>query len=410
MVTLRGSSARGITMGLIGLFWLAVGPGLPAAEAQQYKYTGAASCGASNCHGSTKPKADFPKLDESVQWAKKDRHAQAYATLLNEKLKSGVSPSKIAKGLNLAKAEASERCLTCHAVNVPVALRGPKFDVTEGVHCDGCHGPAEKWLEPHAEKGWTHEQSVKVGMYDTKNLLLRAEKCVSCHLQIDTDMVAAGHPEPLTIELDTFSENMPPHWATKGAWTRTRIWGLGQVISLREAAKQVGARAKANASAKLMDEALSKVRGHFVIAKHLLAVTAPPVATGLGQDVAALNEAVTKGDKATAQTVAAKIATTAGQEAPKIATRDFDQAATQRLIKSVAGDADAIGAAGIKAAELAAMSLDRLSSTYFKGINAKADKSVNDALDAMFGAVENPAKYDAKEFMGQIKAFDKSFK
>ncbi len=386
----RRWGARGIAMGL--------------------KYTGAASCSASNCHGSTKPKADFPKLDESVQWAKKDRHAQAYATLLNEKLKSGVSPSKIAKVLNLAKAEASERCLTCHAVNVPVALRGPKFDVTEGVHCDGCHGPAEKWLEPHAEKGWTHEQSVKVGMYDTKNLLLRAEKCVSCHLQIDTDMVAAGHPEPLTIELDTFSENMPPHWATKGAWTRTRIWGLGQVISLREAAKQVGARAKANASAKLMDEALSKVRGHFVIAKHLLAVTAPPVATGLGQDVAALNDAVTKGDKATAQTLAAKISTAAAQEAPKIATRDFDQATTQRLIKSVAGDADAIGAAGIKAAELAAMSLDRLSSTYFKGINAKADKSVSDALDAMFGAVEDPAKYDAKEFVAQVKAFDKSFK
>src|SRR5207247_4436499 len=163
--------------------------------------------------------------------------------------------------------------------------------------------------------------------------------------------------DPLTSNKGTCSYVIPPHWATKRAWTRTRIWGLGQVISLREAAKQVGARAKANASAKLMDEALSKVRGHFVIAKHLLAVTAPPVATGLGQDVAALNEAVTKGDKATAQTVAAKIATTAGQEAPKIATRDFDQAATQRLIKSVAGDADAIGAAGIKAAELAAMSL-----------------------------------------------------
>jgi hypothetical protein len=325
-------------------------------------------------------------------------------------LKSGVSPSKIAKGLNLAKAETSERCLTCHAVNVPAALRAAKFDVTEGVHCDGCHGPAEKWLEPHAEKGWTHEQSVKVGMYDTKNLLLRAEKCVSCHLQIDTDMVAAGHPEPLTIELDTFSENMPPHWGTKGAWTRTRIWGLGQVISLREAAKQVGARAKANASATLMDEAMSKVRGHFVMAKHVLAVTAPPVATGLGQDVAALNDAVTKGDKATVQTLAAKISSAAGQEAPKIATRDFDQATTQRLIKSVAGDADVIGAAGIKAAELAAMSLDRLSSTYFKGINAKADKSVSDALDAMFGAVENPAKYDAKEFVAQVKAFDKSFK
>src|SRR5262249_35418707 len=238
MVTLRGSNAR-LAMGLIGFFWLIVGPGLRSAEAQQQKYTGAASCSASNCHGSTKAKPDYPKLDESVLWAKKDRHAQAYATLLNEKLKSGVSPSSIAKGLNIAKAETSERCLTCHAVNVPVALRGPKFDISEGVHCDGCHGPAEKWLEPHAEKGWTHEQSVKVGMYDTKNLLLRAEKCVACHLQIDTDLVTAGHPETLTIELDTFSENMPPHWGTKGTWTRTRIWSLGQVISLREAAKQV---------------------------------------------------------------------------------------------------------------------------------------------------------------------------
>ena len=76
----------------------------------------------------------------------------------------------------------------------------------------------------------------------------------------------------------------------------------------------------------------------------------------------------------------------------------------------MAGDADAIGAAGIKAAELAAMTLDRLSSTYFKGINAKADKAVNDALDGMFGAVENPVKYDAKAFVTQVKAFDKSFK
>src|SRR2546425_12723219 len=113
---------------------------------------------------------------------------------------------------------------------------------------------------------------------------------------------------------------MPPHWATKGAWTRTRIWGLGQVISLREAAKQVGARAKANASAKLMDEALSKGRGHFVIAKHLLAVTAPPMGTGLGQDVAALNEAGTKGDKATPPTPAPQNSTPAAHEAPKIAT------------------------------------------------------------------------------------------
>src|SRR5262249_56943340 len=127
-----------------------------------------------------------------------------------------VRPSKIAQALKIPKAEASDRCLSCHAVNVKAQMRGPKFDIAEGVHCEGCHGPSEKWLEPHAEKGWTHEQSVKLGMYDTKNLLMRAEKCVSCHLAIDQELVAAGHPDLLAYELDTFSALMPPHWRDKG--------------------------------------------------------------------------------------------------------------------------------------------------------------------------------------------------
>ena len=32
------------------------------------KYTGAASCGASNCHGNTKPKADYPRMNENMPW------------------------------------------------------------------------------------------------------------------------------------------------------------------------------------------------------------------------------------------------------------------------------------------------------------------------------------------------------
>ncbi|HEY2993768.1 MAG TPA: multiheme c-type cytochrome, partial [Methylomirabilota bacterium] len=213
-----------------------------------YKYTGAASCGSSSCHGSNKPKAEFPKMNENIIWTQKDKHAKAYATLTNEKLKSGVSPAKIAQNLKIAKAETSSKCLVCHAVDVKPEQRGPKFDISEGVHCDGCHGPAEKWLEPHAEKGWTHEQSVKLGMYDTKSFLLRAEKCVSCHLAIEHEMVAAGHPDLLAFELDTFSATMPPHWRDKGTWAGTKAWATGQLISLREAAKQLGDRAAGNAS------------------------------------------------------------------------------------------------------------------------------------------------------------------
>ncbi len=369
-----------------------------------YKYTGAASCGASNCHGSTKPKADFPKLNENVVWFQKDKHAKAYATLTNEKLKSGVSPSKIATNLKIAKAETSSKCLVCHAVDVKPELRGPKFDISEGVHCDGCHGPAEKWLEPHAEKGWTHEQSVKLGMYDTKSFLLRAEKCVSCHLAIEHEMVAAGHPDLLAFELDTFSATMPPHWRDKGAWAGSKAWATGQVISLREAAKQLGDRAAGNASGPLLTDALGKVQGHGAVVRVLLGVVAADAQKSVEADIAALADAVGKGDKAKVGATAKNLANTMNQQAPKIAAREFDQASTKKIMGDIAGSADAIGTVGVRGAEQAAMALDRLYSTFSKAPGQKPDKAVGDALDRMFGTIEDPKKFDGKKFAAEAKA------
>ena len=123
---------------------------------------------APNAMATRLPRADFPKMNENIVWQQKDKHAKAYDTLTNERLKSGREPVRRSpRSSSIAKAETSDRCLVCHAVNAKPELRGPKFDIAEGVHCEGCHGPAEKWLESHAEKGWTHEQSVKLGMYDT---------------------------------------------------------------------------------------------------------------------------------------------------------------------------------------------------------------------------------------------------
>jgi len=375
-----------------------------------YKYTGAASCGASNCHGSTKPKADFPKLNENIVWFQKDKHAKAYATLTNEKLKSGVSPSKIATNLKIGKAETSSKCLVCHAVDVKPELRGPKFDISEGVHCDGCHGPAEKWLEPHAEKGWTHEQSVKLGMYDTKNFLLRADKCVSCHLAIEHEMVAAGHPDLLAFELDTFSATMPPHWRDKGAWAGSKAWATGQVISLREAAKQLGDRAAANASGALLTDALGKVQGHGAVVRVLLGVVAADAQKSVEADIAALADAVGKGDKAKVAATAKNLAATMNAQAPKVAAREFDQASTKKIMGDIAGSADAIGAVGVRGAEQAAMALDRLYSTYSKAPGQKPDKAAGDALDKMFGTIEDPKKFDGKGFSAAAKAFGDTVK
>ena len=382
-------------------------PDLVHAQAN-YKYTGAASCGSSNCHGSTKPKAEFPKLNENIIWQTKDKHAKAYATLTNEKLKSGVSPSKIASNMKIAKATESTKCLVCHAVDVKPDLRGPKFDISEGVHCDGCHGPAEKWLEPHAEKGWTHEKSVAVGMYDTKSFLLRAEKCVSCHLQIEAEMVAAGHPDLLAFELDTFSAQMPPHWRDKGTFAPTKAWATGQVISLREAAKQLGERS--GASGALLTDALGKVQGHGAVVKVLFGVVDPAVAKSVEGDVATLTEAVAKGDKAKVAATAKNLQSTMQAQAAKVAGREFDAAQTKKLLGDLSGSGDALAAVGVRAAEQGAMALDRLYSAYSKSPGQSANPASGKALDAMFATLDDPKKFDAKAYSGAAKTFNDTVK
>jgi hypothetical protein len=371
------------------------------------KYTGTASCGASNCHGSTKPKPEYPRMNENIIWSTKDAHNKGYATLTNEKLKSGVSPGKMAKAMGIADATKSEKCLVCHAVAPPQNLRGPKFDITEGVGCDGCHGPAEKWLEGHAEKGWTHEKSVSLGMYDTKNFLLRAEKCVSCHLQIDAEMVKAGHPDLLAFELATFSSNMPPHWRDKGAFADAKAWATGQVISLREAARQLANRAKGTADQKLLDDGYAKVQGHGATVRHAVGAD---LAKTVEADITALGEAVKKGDKAAIQTTATKIATAMNTEAKPASTREYDAAKTKATMQAISNDAEKMAGAGIRGAEQAAMALDRLYNAYSKSPGQKADKAANDALDKIFAGIENPAKYDAKAFATDVKAFGGTLK
>ncbi len=383
-----------------------------------YKYTGTASCGSSSCHGSTKPKAEFPKMNENIIWRTKDAHRKAFATLSNEQLKSKVSPAGIAKKLNIAKADTSPKCLVCHSVEVKpeqVAAKkdGSKFDVKpeDGVHCEGCHGPAEKWLDPHAEKNWTHEKSVAVGMYDTKSFLLRAEKCVSCHLAIDATMVEAGHPDLQAFELDGFSDKMPPHWRDKGPFAPTKAWATGQVISLREAAKQLADRAEKGAAAPSLNDAMSKVQGHGAVVKVMFATVDAGVGKAVETDIAALADAVSKADKGKIGSTAKNLANAMNAQASKVAGREFDGPSTKKIMSDMAAAGDALGAAGLRAAEQGAFAMDRLYGAYSKSPNQKENKATEAALDKLYESLpEDPKKFDAKAYSAAVKTFGDTIK
>ena len=237
----RGSAfsttkARWLVAALLGVSVpaLAIEPGIA-----DYKHMGVASCATSVCHGKLAPQSDKDvALNEYRIWQQEDRHAQAYRTLELAESK------RIAANLGLPNATAAKICLDCHADNVPSEKRGPKFQISDGVGCEACHGGSEKWLESHANESATHKDNVAHGMYPSEQPLKRVQVCLGCHLgtkdQFATHAImGAGHPR-LSFELEAYTTNQPAHFIVdadyaerKGKIEGMNLWVTGQLETTR---------------------------------------------------------------------------------------------------------------------------------------------------------------------------------
>jgi len=62
---------------------------------------------------------------------------------------------------------------------------------------------------------------------------VRANTCVACHQNLESDILRAGHPE-LTFELDGQSVAEPKHWRDDDPSSGLRAWLVGQAVALRE--------------------------------------------------------------------------------------------------------------------------------------------------------------------------------
>ena len=67
----------------------------------------------------------------------------------------------------------------------------------------------------------------KPGIFTTANV------CIACHHNLDTGLLAAGHPE-MHFEFDRQVLAEPPHWKDEGQWLGPRAWLTGQAAALRE--------------------------------------------------------------------------------------------------------------------------------------------------------------------------------
>jgi hypothetical protein len=196
---------------IFGAGTLAAAPAPTPAAPMPDRHLGVADCAGSTCHGSTRPFADRRiRQDEYFIWQRKDRHGEAFETLLGERSR------RITANLGWGAPQQAEGCLVCHAHAPPAAIRGPRFLVEDGIGCEACHGAAERWIAEHVNGLKTSEEKIAHGMTATWDAGTRGRLCSSCHLgdsahPMTHAIMAAGHP-PLLFELDTFTALEPPHW------------------------------------------------------------------------------------------------------------------------------------------------------------------------------------------------------
>ena len=214
---------------------LLLGVGALSAEATPQP-VGPGSCSSSNCHGSIKPLNSSNVLqNDYLTWSRYDRHARAYRTL------QSADSKKIASNLEIGDPTKAPLCLSCHAMDTrSVTQKGDKIRPEDGVSCEACHGPAERYLKSHAVTGASHSENVANGLTDLSNIDTRATLCLSCHFgtedkTVNHNLYGAGHPR-LTFELDTFGVLQPKHWVVdgdyerrKGAYIPARVWLIGQL-------------------------------------------------------------------------------------------------------------------------------------------------------------------------------------
>ena len=430
--------------------WFMTLPALLSAQNESIKYIGPGSCAATSCHGSVKPIAGSRILqNEYSTWIIKDKHSRAYQAL------TGETGERMARILKLgAKAEDARRCLACHALNPAPEQRGRAFEISEGVSCENCHGPASAWLGPHATKSWAHEKSVALGMHDTRDVIHRTGKCLECHLGtknkfVDHEMIAAGHPD-LYFELDSFSAVLPRHWKVPresepgktvedAAWVGVREWGTGQAVQLRAAMERLMWRAK-NERADKKDvwpeySELSCVACHHalgpakdswrqehgyvgrrpgdpawngsryavfrVLAKQIDSANAQELDRQLltvSNEMSKLNP-----DRSAVASSAAAAAPLAQRIAERLATMQYDQAIALGMLQRMSDDAENIALADERAAEQAAMAMDSLYIAYSRDAKPANAEEVRAAINGLFQQLENPSSYNADQFASSLR-------
>ena len=400
-------------------------------------HLGVASCAGSTCHGRAVADGKIVRQDEILRWqdpaSQTGAHSRSYATLGNARSKA------IAARMGIGAASSAPTCLGCHSD--PATARGAKFQISDGVGCEACHGGSANWIDVH--KAGNHAANLRAGLTALERPAVKAAICLDCHFGsadgnqfVTHEMMAAGHPR-ISYELDLFTALQSHHnedgdyVARKGRINGVRVWAVGQAtavdrqlrlfsnasLATRGAFPELyffdchSCHRQINDNQKFMPTALENsgrpvAAGtvpfndeNFILLAAAAKVAAPGLAARFESDSKAFHLALTK-DRASVVAAAAKLGATALALADAFQSANLDRSQTFAIIDMISSDAIGSRFTEFAGSTQAVMAIDTLVGAMVSAgqISGGAVAGIRSDINRAYAAVLNPNEYRPAEF------------
>ncbi|MFC7499521.1 multiheme c-type cytochrome [Enterovirga sp. GCM10030262] len=405
---------------------------------------GVATCGGTTCHGRSEADGKIVRQDELMIWqdeaSPSGAHSRAWRVLAEPRSRA------IAQRLGIGEATSAPMCLGCHATPAS-APRGARFQTSDGVGCEACHGAASGWLSSHYAVGASHAANVSRGMVPLDNPKVRAAVCLDCHFGsadpgqfVNHRIMAAGHPR-IAFELDLFSTLQQHHnedrdyASRKGRTNSVQTWAVGQAMALdRSLTLFADARRGTEGMfpefyfldchschrpisddprfepttldnpGRPIPEGMPPYNDENMIMLSAAArVAAPGLADRFDRDSRAFHQAMTK-DRASAVAAAAALRDSARALANAFAGATMGRAQTLAIIDAIADEATSRRFTDYAGSVQAVMATDTLLSALVNmgEVSPSAAESIRGDINEAYRAVRDPNAYRPRDFRASL--------
>lgn len=418
----------------------------PLQSSGGFTHVGVASCSGSTCHGRAEATGKIVRQDELRIWQDESSpsgaHSRAWRVLAEPRGKA------IARRLGIGEATTAPMCLGCHTTPAPRGARGPRFQVSDGISCEGCHGAAGGgWLSSHYAVGASHSANVARGMVPLENPRARAAQCLDCHFGsadlgqfVNHQIMAAGHPR-ISFELDLFSTLQQHHdedadyVARKGRTNSVQVWAIGQAMALDRALSLFSNPARGTEgmfpefyffdchtchrrisdSPTFEPTAVSNPvrripRGmpafndeNMIMLEAAARTLSPQLAQRFDSDSRAFHQAIAT-NRAAAIAAAARLRESASALSSAFARTSFRREQVFAIIDSITSNAIEVRYTDYAGSVQAVMATDTLLSALVNSgqVSSQSAQAIRTDINAAYRAVRDPNSYDPREFQASL--------